>query len=307
MVADVSAVTWQQAISTLAILPPFANPLSHSAILYSILVPLDSTDRQNGRGWNALSGPHPDEDARERDLSSSAVGEREKRSWTFVRTQERGTIKTRREGTVRCVRASFGYNRFVPAPFLRNTICVFFALLRETCVSPFLCTRTASTRVFIRSSHSNKIRRLPFSSPRRIPSVVGGRHPQEPHSLLLSHSLSFSLFFFLRSTFACQRPTPCRVCVLRSSRLTNFKISFEFQLLVTAASYRIVLIFFTYPSRNPVSIEKINPRLFIQEELLPVTTDRFRPFDALGFSVVFRDNRSRYQRCVTTWVPSKFL
>lgn len=76
----------------------------------------------------------------------------------------------------------------------------------------------------------------------------GDEHPQEPHSLLLTHSVSLS--FLLRSTFACQRPTPRCVCVLRSSRLTNFKISYEFQPLVTTANYRFVPIFFTYPSEN---------------------------------------------------------
>lgn len=229
VVADVSAVTWQQAISTLAILPPFANPLSHSAILYSILVPLDSTDRQNGRGWNALSGPHPDEDARERDLSSSAVGEREKRSWTFVRTQERGTIKTRRryskegirrEGTVRCVRASFGYNRFVPAPFLRNTICVFFALLRETYISHslslFLSARVPLPRGYL---FDRRIRTkfAVFLFPVQGESLRwwGGTNIRKNRTRLSSFPLSFSSFF-LRSTFACQRPTPC--CVSSAHR-----------------------------------------------------------------------------------------
>lgn len=78
-----------------------------------------------------------------------------------------------------------------------------------------LCTRTASTRVFIRSSHSNKIRRLPFSSPRRIPSVVGGTNIRKNRTRLSSFPLSFSSFF-LRSTFACQRPTPC--CVSSAHR-----------------------------------------------------------------------------------------
>lgn len=207
MVADVSAVTWQQAISTLAILPPFANPLSHSAILYSILVPLHSTDRQNGRGWNALSGPHPDEDARERDRSSSGGRrKREKRSWTFVRTRERGTIKTRRryskegirrEGTVRCVRASFGYNRFVPAPFLRNTICVLFAPLRETCISLSLHAYRFHAGIYSIVAFEQNSPSSFFQS-KENPFGGGGTNIRKNRTRFFSLTLSLSLSSFVQ-------------------------------------------------------------------------------------------------------------
>ena len=101
------------------------------------------------------------------------------------------------EGTVRCVRASFGYNRFVPAPFLRNTICVLFAPLRETCISLSLHAYRFHAGIYSIVAFEQNSPSSFFQS-KENPFGGGGTNIRKNRTRFFSLTLSLSLSSFVQ-------------------------------------------------------------------------------------------------------------